>query len=1106
MKDIRIRKCLSVILVLSMMISMFAGVGYGDTATKKISVRIEGAYETILDEKDYETKKETVYEAVYDLLQEKGISLVIKDSAYGKYVSSVKGESEGSFGGYDGWQYLMNGMSAYNSIDTSEINNEDEIVFYYGEFDTYIPVIELPPDPIEAGDEFTIRITSYYDVYDDNWEYIGTEKINIKEAKIELDEKAYYTDENGEAFIFAPEAAKTYEMKISKNRENNYPELVRTAIELKVEEPKVSTPEKQLKRNLNFTYKGLKNPKYGDEWTIMTLGRGNHKASKDYYKEYYDSVATKLKEKDGNLGNAYADYSKLILALTAIGKDVTDVSGYNLLEKLADYNKVTNQGVIGASYALLALDSYDYEIPKVSNIEVQTTRDALIEFILNKEINSGTANAKGWALSGNTPDVDVTSYAIQALAPYYLSPYYNKNTEVKAAVDRGTAWLSNIQMPNGGFPETAWTKANSQNIAQVIVALTELGINPDTDNMFIKNKKSLIDALMGFAVAEGGFKNLTTEIKANAMATVQGTYALVAYDRLKNNKNSLYDMTDVQNIEKPLPEGEKPKVEIPLDDKEYKVPISDTDIDKEIEIVIPENKNSKVFVELPKNKALPEIKATKGDISMEIPKGAIVTSGEPSALELISSKSKDDATVKSKVSDAIPSDKKLENIHQVFAMGSGSKVVFSEFVTLTFKGLKGKEAAYIQGNTLVKITKYSNDNEGKADGKDEYAYDSGNDLIVKTKHFTDFIAYSISNKSSSGDTGGGSGSGSGGKSYATLSIDKKAIGGGVVLTSTKVEILSGDTVWSLTKRVMDNKGIKYDDSGSDNIYVKSIDGVGEFDHGPTSGWMYSLNGKYSLDGSNQKKLKNGDVIKWSYTTNLGEDLGEDNSKWESNTGGGSSGGTIGGGTVLSGIGTVMDTEAGQTSDIKDKTETIDIEKKYQDAGEISSWAMDSIKRATEKGFVTGSDGKLNPKGNISRAEFTKIMTAVLNLDTKIDNTIEFNDVKADEWFYPYINAAFKAGIIAGSGESFNPRGGITREQMAVIIVRALKLKPEKIDITIKDLEKVSAWAKAEVEMVVALGLMVGNDNVFDPSAPATKEMATVIAMRIYDYLNDLQNK
>jgi hypothetical protein len=177
---------------------------------------------------------------------------------------------------------------------------------------------------------------------------------------------------------------------------------------------------------------------------------------------------------------------------------------------------------------------------------------------------------------------------------------------------------------------------------------------------------------------------------------------------------------------------------------------------------------------------------------------------------------------------------------------------------------------------------------------------------------------------------------------------------------------------------------------------------------------------------------------------------------------------------------------------------------YTDSSSISSWSFEAIGRATQKGFLVGNQGKFNPQANTTRAEFTKMIVAILGLDTNADKAITFTDVEEDKWFYPYINAAYIAGIVKGSGNEFNPDNNITREEMAAIIVRALGIKAAKTDLIagLKDFDKVSEWAKGEVETAVAYGLMIGDNlGYFTPSAFATREMAAVVSMRGFDYIN-----
>ncbi len=275
----------------------------------------------------------------------------------------------------------------------------------------------------------------------------------------------------------------------------------------------------------------------GGEWMIIGLARAE-KISDDFVNGYYENVVNYVSSNgSAKLHRAKStENSRVIIALTSIGKDVTDVAGYNLLEPLADFNYLEKQGINGPIWALIAFDSLNYEIPVDSNASVQTTRGALVEYILNAHIENG-----GWSLTGLNTDPDMTGMAIQALAPYY-----DTNDYVKSAVDEALSALSDIQDENGGF--ASWGSVNAESCAQVITALTSLGVNPQTDERFIKNGNTLIDALMSFGV-ENGFAHIANS-SYNQMATEQAYYSLVSYYRLVDNKTSLYDMSDLLNTPK----------------------------------------------------------------------------------------------------------------------------------------------------------------------------------------------------------------------------------------------------------------------------------------------------------------------------------------------------------------------------------------------------------------------------------------------------------------------------------------------------------------------------------------------------------------------------
>lgn len=277
------------------------------------------------------------------------------------------------------------------------------------------------------------------------------------------------------------------------------------------------------------------NPIFENEWEIIDLARYGY-TNVPMYETYYASVEEKVKETGAIIHKSkVTENERTILALTALGVDCTDVAGYNILEPLYDETFVTKQGVNGVVFGLLAIDAAN--APDSLEEDGTNIREFLVQKILEAELSTG-----GWTFFG-AADPDMTGMAIQALAPYY-----NTNTDVKEAVDRGLDVLSNMQRDDGGF--ASWGSVNSESAAQVVTALSALGIDADTDPRFVKNGISVLDNLISFKdEATGGFRHIKKDQNGNvygenAMATQQGTYALVAYYRYKHGMPALYDMSD----------------------------------------------------------------------------------------------------------------------------------------------------------------------------------------------------------------------------------------------------------------------------------------------------------------------------------------------------------------------------------------------------------------------------------------------------------------------------------------------------------------------------------------------------------------------------------
>lgn len=260
---------------------------------------------------------------------------------------------------------------------------------------------------------------------------------------------------------------------------------------------------------------------YGDEWKMFALAGAGYEFDDEYIAKYAASVEEKVTELKGVLhSKKYTEYSRVVFAYGMLGLDAYDVGGYNLVEKLYDYDAVIWQGINGPVWALRALDS-------VGDVN-DRIKEKYIECILDGQLDDGGWNISvymedgRWNTAGIKADSDMTGMALAALAPYY-----RKDAEVKAACDKAVTRLSKMQGSDGGY-STIGTPT-SESCAQVIYALAKLGINPDTDSRFIKSGRSAVDALMSYYISgDKGFAHLKGG-KVNAIATEQALYALGEY-------------------------------------------------------------------------------------------------------------------------------------------------------------------------------------------------------------------------------------------------------------------------------------------------------------------------------------------------------------------------------------------------------------------------------------------------------------------------------------------------------------------------------------------------------------------------------------------------
>lgn len=276
------------------------------------------------------------------------------------------------------------------------------------------------------------------------------------------------------------------------------------------------------------------------EWAVLGLARAGVELSDAYIQAYYGKVVAYVQKNMGADGvlvdpeshnPTVTDNERIILALTAIGKDPANVGGKNLLTALQnkDIMQVTNTSdtdINGLVFGLLALNSGNY------------TQDSywLVQAILTQQNADGS-----WSSSADTKpvgDVDMTAMALQALAPYYNE---GDDTTVNAAVDKALQWLS------AKYKGKGYTSAES--CAQVVVALSALQLNANSDSSFVKTvdgaPTSVLGDLLRYYLGEGqGFKHAASGKTADQKATEQALYAMAAYERYCRRTKALYDMTD----------------------------------------------------------------------------------------------------------------------------------------------------------------------------------------------------------------------------------------------------------------------------------------------------------------------------------------------------------------------------------------------------------------------------------------------------------------------------------------------------------------------------------------------------------------------------------
>lgn len=750
-------------------------------------------------------------------------------SQYGLGVTKLWGNTSGAYG------YWLNDASCW-SLEDTVAENDSLVAFVYQDATYWSDIYsKFGEEAYIAADELTVTLEKAG--YDANWNTVFSNHpgavLTAYDSNLNaLASSAYTVKDNGDG---------SYTVSFSESGEyyliaaDTDPILVPAVCRISFY--KSEDVEKIYKTTGDYL-SALSTPAVGatnGEWRVIGLTRSGREVADGYFSNVVSYVQSNINENEQLNAHKSTDNSRLILALTAIGKDVTDVGGHNLLKGLSSMSYVTYQGINGPIWALLAFDSHDYTIPSGD-----VTREKLVYAILNAQLSDG-----GWALSGTASDADLTGMALQALAPYY-----NTNAAVKTAVDKALSWLSGVQRADGSYAGADGVGAES--LAQVITALTALGINPEEDARFIKNGLSAIDALAEFYVEGGGFKHILSS-GLDMMATEQSYYALASYFRLLKGKTSLYDMTDVKLDSQAIAEVEAliDAIGTPITlDSKGAIEAARTAYDAltSVQKTLVDNHDALKAAETAYAQL---VKTAEDEAAADAVEAKIAAIGTPVTLDsekaITAARTAYDAltaTRKALVENADVLEKAEAALKLLKDTAAADKVealidaIGNNITTGSTSAINAARKAY---DALTADQKELVENYQKLVNAEAKLRELNSTISVS---FTLLGCY----KHGSGET-----------SVHTLA------GGNLStwISTATIKVTVGATVKDVFEKALTAAGMSW--SNPTGNYVESINGIGEFTNGKYSGWMYTLNGSHPNLGVAQQTVVNGDVIVFHYT-------------------------------------------------------------------------------------------------------------------------------------------------------------------------------------------------------------------------------------------------
>ena len=854
--------------------------------------------------------------------------------------------------------------------------------------------------------------------------------------------------------------------------------------------------EEYLRNVLEYVKSETSDPSLGStygEWAVLAEARGNVSASV-WYDKYLSNMATTVVSMNGKLDptstqTKHTEYSRVILALTALGEDATKFTGsnstvYNLVEPLFEKNgstyRVSEQGNNGTAFALIALDSGNY----YDNATGTTARNAWINSLLDAQISDGS-----WGIDADFPgsNVDMTAMVVQALAPYCST-----NATVKAAVDKAVEWLSAEYQKTGDY-------GSSESAAQVIVALSALGIDAKTDSRFQHNGISVLSNFLSYADpnSKGFLHDKQPNSTVNQMASEQAAYTLVAYDRYVNGSKRLYDMSDVTKRE-------------------------NADAQAVIDMI-----NQIGYVDESSYNAIAEARNAYNKLSAadkaKVENYNTLTAAETSYKAILKQKQIDQYKALKAHYDDLLSDKTKK-------YGTAAKKKLASILQQAQTDMNAAESC--ERVTAI-YEKAITDLDAVKPGDIEVTFrligalEATQDVDLTTDSYLPEYVTWVPTK--------------------TYALQENA-----TVYDLFTEAMSDAGL----------RYIGAESNYVSTIYAPSCLGgyaLSEFTNGKKSGWMYTVNGKHPNQGLKNWTLNDNDVVVWHYVNDYSHEVADwfNDPKYPS-LGNGTyyngwlraadispeqyvnellgkilkvgKNGTVEPKLTFQHIGKsvtftfkpdtgykVKDVKVNGKSVGAVKTYTIDkltvstrIEVEFTN-GKLpftdvreSDWFYEDVAFAYENGLFAGtSDTTFSPNASMTRA---MLVTVLYRLEDQpaVNGRSGFSDVQYNGYYEDAVTWAADNGIVNGtSASTFSPNANVTREQMAAILYRYAQYKKYNTAASASlngftDHASVSGYAAASLEWAVAEKLVNGNAGKLMPTGNATRAQVAAILHRFVE--------